>query len=150
MSQDLCEHDFVGLVKSFEDREHYQSFCFGMTYKTACGGFFNEVLNKGFLKRPVERMKVIEEFELRTCEFLNLNLLSHKTLFVPSVVDWVLAYTNFLLKFGFIDSWQPLYQPKSLNLSIYSKFSLRKLYGIEKKKSSSVINKLKKIVLCEK
>ena len=143
LAQELLVYDFVGLVKSFEDREHYQSFCFGLSFKSVDGGFFKEVLDKGYLSRAIERTDVIENFELRTCEFLSKNSLSSKTIFVPTIVDWIVGYLNFFFKFGFIDSWQTILCPKTLNLSTYAKWSLRKLYGIEKKKSSSVINKLK-------
>ena len=146
LCDELDSYDFVGLVKSFEVREHYQSFCFGMNVKTAKGGLFNDLIERGLLSRPVDRFEVINDFELRSLDNLDFHGFSHKSLYRPTLIDLVVAYITFILRLGFVDTCQPLFDPKSLNLSVYGKKKIRNLYGIEKRKSSTIINNFKNLL----
>jgi len=137
--------DFIGFVKSFEEREHYQTFFFGMTRQVAESKFFNRFIERGFHERPISRIEVIEEFELNTCDCLNICAYNHDSLFKPTTLDYLVAYLNYLFVLGFFDNAQALIQPKKLNMATYSKVRILRVYGFKKIKGSSLINKFNKV-----
>lgn len=138
----LDNSTFVSFSLSEEIRPHFQSFLFGINLIDDTN---SQVLLKQIClanDRPFSRYEVIQEFELKTFEFVVDYLKwTYSVLFIPSFFMRLKAYVNFLLHFGFFDNIRAVFYPNELNFSIFLKKDIHSKFGFKKIKSSSILNK---------
>ena len=142
--EQLEANHFVGFTKNYEIRPHYQTFLFG--FSTV--GLNTEVLRllkKCLARNPrYSRMDVIEKFELETITMLNRYGLKHTHVYQPDYLDVIRGFLSYLLQFGFIDNFEPINKmnPMLINPSTFLKRHLTLCFGLKKKKSTTVVNKI--------
>lgn len=142
----LEEYDFVGLIKNYEIKPHYQSFLFALSLNLK-EDIISKLKKKLQVNPLLNRSEVIQIFEIETICLLNKYKLNHTYLFKPKGLIKTLGYINYILKLGFIDNLVPL---KSLNAdlinpSIFMKKELSLRYGFKKIKTTTTLNKILKI-----
>ncbi len=141
MNKKLEETIFVSFSLSEEIKKHFQTFLFGINLKNDPNSI--NIISNACKKydRPFTRVEVIEQFELKTYDYVVDNLRwNYSIMFKPNLGLKFKGYILFLIKLGFLDNIKGLLKFERINYSLFLKKDIERNFGFKKIKSTSVIN----------
>ena len=134
MNNKLNNLFFLGYSMSQEIKNHYQSFLFGINLNKANKKTFR-YLNKLLKKNtPLSRTEVIKDFEIRTIDVLDRLNTKHNYFHKLNHAEKFIAYINFIMQFGFLNTPIGLLNLNKINFTLYNK-KISERYGFRKIKN---------------